>query len=84
MRCDRLLLMREGRILTDTTPAELLASTGAKDPESAFLAVISKEEAGASGRGSRHSAGEGSPDPSAHAGPDGPHGRHADGYGVQR
>lgn len=84
LRCDRLLLMREGRILIDTTPAELLASTGADDPESAFLAVIAREEAGSSGRGSRHSAGEGSPDPSAHADPDGPHGRHADGNGARR
>lgn len=40
LRCDRLLLMREGRILADTTPDELLASTGAADPETAFLAVI--------------------------------------------
>lgn len=40
LRCDRLLLLREGAVIADTTPEELLASTGAADPESAFLAVI--------------------------------------------
>lgn len=49
LRCDRLLLMREGRLLADTTPAELLASTGTGDPEAAFLAVIASQEVGAGG-----------------------------------
>lgn len=40
LRCDRLLLLREGEVVADTTPTELLASTGAADPEAAFLAVI--------------------------------------------
>jgi ABC-2 type transport system ATP-binding protein len=39
-RCDRLLLMREGRILLSTTPAGLLETTGATSPEDAFLALI--------------------------------------------
>ncbi len=39
-RCDRLLLMREGRILADQTPEELLAETGAADAEDAFLALL--------------------------------------------
>lgn len=39
-RCDRLLLMREGRILADSTPAELLETTGARDTEQAFLTLI--------------------------------------------
>lgn len=39
-RCDRLLLMREGRIVADETPAGLLASTGEPDAESAFLRII--------------------------------------------
>lgn len=39
-RCDRLLLMRDGEILFDDTPASLLASTGKTDAESAFLEVI--------------------------------------------
>jgi ABC-2 type transport system ATP-binding protein len=39
-RCDRLLLMRDGEILADETPAGLLAATGAHDAEDAFLALI--------------------------------------------
>jgi len=39
-RCDRLLLMREGAILADSTPDELLAETGAADAEGAFLALL--------------------------------------------
>lgn len=46
LRCDRLLLMRSGRIIADTTPASLLADTGAKDPDAAFLALI-EQDAGA-------------------------------------
>lgn len=48
-RCDRLLLMHNGRLLADETPAELLASTNTTDPEDAFLTLIAREsEAGAS------------------------------------
>lgn len=43
LRCDRLLLMREGRIIADTTPTALLADTGAADPEAAFLALIERD-----------------------------------------
>ena len=43
LRCDRLLLMREGRIIADTTPGELLAATDTGDPEAAFLAVIAAQ-----------------------------------------
>jgi ABC-2 type transport system ATP-binding protein len=39
-RCDRLLLMREGRVLADDPPPELLARTGAADVEDAFLALV--------------------------------------------
>lgn len=42
-RCDRLLLLREGYLLADDTPDELLARTGAPDAERAFLALIEKE-----------------------------------------
>jgi ABC-2 type transport system ATP-binding protein len=42
-RCDRLLLMREGRLLADDTPAALLAATGAADVEGAFLALVEGE-----------------------------------------
>ena len=39
-RCDRLLLMREGAIVSDGTPAELRARTGADDLEEAFVRVV--------------------------------------------
>ena len=39
-RCDRLLLMREGRVIADDTPAALLAHTGARDVETAFLSLV--------------------------------------------
>lgn len=52
-RCDRLLLMRDGDILADETPEELLASTGTTDPEKAFLTLI--EQGGHAYRG-RHVA----------------------------
>jgi len=39
-RCDRLLLMREGRLLAHDTPDELLRSTGAADIDSAFLELV--------------------------------------------
>jgi len=41
-RCDRLLLMREGRILADDTPSGVLASTGAADVEQAFLTLVDR------------------------------------------
>jgi ABC-2 type transport system ATP-binding protein len=41
-RCDRLLLMRDGDILADDTPAGLLAATSASDTEGAFLALIAR------------------------------------------
>ena len=43
LRCDRLLLMREGRVIADTTPAQLLADTGETDAEAAFLALIERD-----------------------------------------
>jgi ABC-2 type transport system ATP-binding protein len=39
-RCDRLLLMRQGRIIADDTPGGILAATGTDDMESAFLALV--------------------------------------------
>lgn len=39
-RCDRLLLMREGRILADGTPAEIKQRAGVEDVEAAFLAIV--------------------------------------------
>jgi ABC-2 type transport system ATP-binding protein len=39
-RCDRLLLMREGRLVADTTPAELRERTGQEEMEAAFLRLV--------------------------------------------
>jgi ABC-2 type transport system ATP-binding protein len=38
-RCDRVLLMREGRIIADATPDELRENTGEDDLEKAFLVL---------------------------------------------
>ena len=43
-RCDRLLLMREGRFLADDTLAGILDATGAPDAEAAFLALVEASE----------------------------------------
>lgn len=42
--CDRLLLMREGRILVSETPAELRDQTGTDDIGHAFLRIIKESE----------------------------------------
>ena len=39
-RCDRLWLMREGRLIADDTPDALLDRTDTTDIESAFLAIV--------------------------------------------
>jgi ABC-2 type transport system ATP-binding protein len=39
-RCDRLLLMREGALVADTTPDELRERTGEQEMESAFLRLV--------------------------------------------
>jgi ABC-2 type transport system ATP-binding protein len=39
-RCDRLLLLRDGRLLADTTPARLRAEAGTEDLEEAFLRTV--------------------------------------------
>ncbi|MFI5781306.1 ABC transporter ATP-binding protein [Nocardia sp. NPDC051570] len=43
-RCDRLLLMREGRLLADETPEELREATGATNLEDAFLELVLASE----------------------------------------
>jgi ABC-2 type transport system ATP-binding protein len=43
--CDRLLLMREGRLLADDTLPGLLARTGAADVEGAFLSLVDAADA---------------------------------------
>jgi len=44
-RCQRLLLLREGRLLADATPDELRERTGAADLDQAFLRLIQSGEA---------------------------------------
>lgn len=44
-RCDRLLLLREGRLVADDTPGGLLDTTGAPDVEHAFLALVEETPA---------------------------------------
>jgi ABC-2 type transport system ATP-binding protein len=41
-RCDRLVLMRDGRIIADDTPSGLLEKTGAEDIEAAFLDIVAE------------------------------------------
>lgn len=53
LRCDRLLLMREGRIIADTTPASLLKDTGTTEPEAAFLALIERDRTSGAPRSRR-------------------------------
>jgi len=44
-RCDRLLLMREGRIIADGTPGDIKESAGADTVEDAFLAIVRQDAA---------------------------------------
>ncbi len=41
-RCDQLLLMREGRIIAQDTPAAIKAQAGTDDVEGAFLALVER------------------------------------------
>jgi ABC-2 type transport system ATP-binding protein len=43
-RCDRLLLIRDGVLIADDTPAGVRASTGTDDLEAAFLRLIREKE----------------------------------------
>ena len=43
-RCDRLLLLRDGELLSDSTPAELRATSGTDDLEEAFLMLVRNRE----------------------------------------
>lgn len=53
-RCDRLLLLRDGELIADSTPAQLRADGRSEDLEEAFLSVVrARAEAGMSGRGPR-------------------------------
>jgi ABC-2 type transport system ATP-binding protein len=51
-RCDRLLLLRDGELLTDSTPAQLRIDGRSDDLELAFLNVVrAREQVGLSGPG---------------------------------
>jgi len=41
-RCDRILLLHDGALLADATPAELLKRTGSTSADEAFLALIAQ------------------------------------------
>jgi ABC-2 type transport system ATP-binding protein len=43
-RCDRLLLIREGHLISDDTPAAIRTATGTDDLEEAFLQLIREQE----------------------------------------
>ncbi|SIQ39436.1 ABC transporter ATP-binding protein [Micromonospora avicenniae] len=45
-RCDRLLLIREGRLIADDTPDAVRAAAGVSDLDEAFLRLIRASEAG--------------------------------------
>lgn len=55
LRCDRLVLLRDGAVLADATLPELLAQTGTSDVEAAFLALV-EDGAGRDGGHGRHVA----------------------------
>ena len=46
-RCDRLLLLRDGALLADTTPAQLRADGRSPDLEKAFLTLVRASEGAA-------------------------------------
>ena len=54
-RCDRLLLLRDGELIADSTPAQLRADGRSQDLEEAFLNVVrAREVVGASEQGREH------------------------------
>ena len=42
-RCDRLVLLRDGEVIADSTLPELLAATGASNADGAFLTLVRRE-----------------------------------------
>ena len=44
-RCDRLILIREGRIVADGTPSDVKERAGTDDLDAAFLTLIRTAEA---------------------------------------
>lgn len=64
-RCDRLILLREGRVLADDTLPSLLERTGADDAEGAFLHLVDAADAAGA---ADVSDGAAAVDPRAHPG----------------
>jgi ABC-2 type transport system ATP-binding protein len=73
VRCDRLVLLRQGRVLSDSTLPDLLSRTGTTDAEQAFLALIDAADRA----GGADGVGRGGGPPSSEAVPG--TGRHAAG-----
>jgi ABC-2 type transport system ATP-binding protein len=55
-RCDRLLLIREGRLIADDTPDAVRAAAGVDDLDEAFLRLIRANEAGRTGDAGREAS----------------------------
>jgi ABC-2 type transport system ATP-binding protein len=54
-RCDRLLLLRDGELIADSTPAQLRADGRSDDLEEAFLNLVrTREQVSVSGQGREH------------------------------
>lgn len=58
LHCDRLLLMRNGAIIADTTPTGLLKDTDTDNPDAAFLALIAGSEDHSDPPHGKHAAGQ--------------------------
>ncbi|WP_052460731.1 ABC transporter ATP-binding protein [Microbacterium gorillae] len=43
LRCDEVILLRDGEIIAQTTPEAMLAETGARDPDEAFLTLVRRQ-----------------------------------------
>lgn len=56
LRCDELLLLRDGRLLAQGPPDRVLGAAGARDPDEAFLELVAADRAGRAGRSERREA----------------------------
>lgn len=56
LHCDRLLLMRDGTIIADTSPTGLLEDTGTANPDAAFLELIARSEQDSDAHRGKHAA----------------------------
>ena len=56
LRCDQLVLLRNGVLISQTTPDALLSETGATTPDAAFLELVTKHHAREGTAGSSESS----------------------------